>query len=392
MATLRQRTNGIWEIQFRDLDGRRKTITLGRKYRERIARDLQNAVRVLVDRKNQGDPKVHRPTQAWIEGTTPEIRKKLAKFDLWTPPVQYTLEMLWDRFINQKADKSKGTQKAYHSVKRRFFGYFDPQESIKTVTKDAILEWKNHLFETENYSEATIKGTLVHAKAAFAWAIAKEWITKNPFGKIDGSYRNEENDRIITPEEYSRLLDACPNQEWRVIITLARIGGLRPCEIVNLRWSSINWVKGCFQVFSPKLKGRRNYKRGVPLFPDIVVELKKLLLAYGDTPPEYVINCHSDRSNANFVWAFIPIAERAGLGTIPRPFDNMRMSRSNEIYDDYGMKAESLWIGHSTKTFKDHYGVTTDEEFLKASGIMTTNPVDIPDGEVITEIVYDNQD
>jgi len=71
----------------------------------------------------------------------------------------------------------------------------------------------------------------------------------------------------------------------------------------------------------------------------------------------------------------------------------MRMSRSNEIYNEHGVKEESLWIGHSTKTAKAHYWVTTDEEFQRVSGeTITTNPVDIPDAEVITEIVYDNQD
>ena len=28
-------------------------------------------------------------------------------------------------------------------------------------------------------------------------------------------------------DEYAKLLDACPNQEWRTIIALARVGGLR---------------------------------------------------------------------------------------------------------------------------------------------------------------------
>ena len=76
---------------------------------------------------------------------------------------------------------------------------------------------------------------------------------------------------------------------------------------------------------------------------------------------------------------------------IPRPFDNMRMSRSNEVYGEYGVKEESLWIGHSTKTLKDHYGVTTDDDFKKAVARKFIKPVDIPDAEVITEIVYDNQ-
>ena len=397
MATLRQRTNGVWEIQFRDIHGRRRTITLSsRKYRERTARQLQNAVKVLINKKINNDPTQDRVTKAWVEATTPEIREKLAKFDLWNPPVQYTLEMLWDRFIHQKADKSKGTQKAYNSVKRRFFGYFVPNDSIESVSRDVILEWKNHLFETDNYSEATVKGTLVHTKAAFAWAKEQEWITKNPLDKVEtGSYRNEANDRIITLEEYGKLLDACPTQEWRTIITLARIGGLRPCEIANLRWTNIDWVRGCFQVFSQKLKGRKNHKREVPLFPEIVVELSKLrsiLALQTDSPPEYIITRITDRSNTNLAYAIIPIIARAGIGPIPRPFDNMRMSRSNEIYSEHGVKEESLWIGHSTKTAKTHYWVTTDEEFQRASGEMITNPVDNPADDSAAEIMHDNQD
>ena len=101
-------------------------------------------------KKFNDDPTPHEPTQKWVEKASPEIREKLAKFDLWNPPVQYTLEMLWDRFINQKADKSKGTQKAYHSVERHFFDYFKPTDPLETVTKEVILEWKCYLLMFKN--------------------------------------------------------------------------------------------------------------------------------------------------------------------------------------------------------------------------------------------------
>jgi len=42
-----------------------------------------------------------------------------------------------------------------------------------------------------------------------------------------GSFINRANDRIISMEDYAKLLDACPNQDWRTLIALARIGGLR---------------------------------------------------------------------------------------------------------------------------------------------------------------------
>ena len=58
-----------------------------------------------------------------------------------------------------------------------------------------------------------------------------------------GSFENRDKDRTISREEYAKLLDACPNQEWRTIIALARIGGLRcPSELKQLRWPDVSDV------------------------------------------------------------------------------------------------------------------------------------------------------
>jgi len=58
----------------------------------------------------------------------------------------------------------------------------------------------------------------------------------------------------------------------------------------------------------------------------------------------------------------------AGLGTIIRPFDNMRISRSNEVEHRFGAKKESLWIGHSEKVMLKHYHVLKDSDYLEAAG------------------------
>jgi hypothetical protein len=56
------------------------------------------------------------------------------------------------------------------------------------------------------------------------------------------------------------------------------------------------------------------------------------------------------------------------LGIIVRPFDNMRMSRSNEVLKRWGQAKESLWIGHSVKVMRDHYLTLSDEDFSDAAG------------------------
>jgi hypothetical protein len=80
---------------------------------------------------------------------------------------------------------------------------------------------------------------------------------------------------------------------------------------------------------------------------------------------EFVINRYR-RPEQNLGTTFAKIVKRAGLPEIPRPFDNMRASRSNEIYNRFGVFKESKWIGHSAKTRKDHYDMITDDDYAVA--------------------------
>ena len=92
----------------------------------------------------------------------------------------------------------------------------------------------------KTYAEATIKGTLVKTRTAFNWAIRNGWLVVSPLrGVPTGSYENEDNNRDITIDEYHRLLNVCPCYDWTTIIALARIGGLRPCEVLHLKWSDV---------------------------------------------------------------------------------------------------------------------------------------------------------
>ncbi|MCL2710968.1 MAG: hypothetical protein FWE95_08810, partial [Planctomycetaceae bacterium] len=194
----------------------------------------------------------------------------------------------------------------------------------------------------------------------------------------EGSFLNPAKTREVTMAEYHRLLDACPCQEWRVIITLARIGGLRPCEIMVLRWSDIGIGEhgDRFRVFSPKLKRFDHLREREPaLFPEVLAELDKLRTIPGNEDREYIINRYTNRENVNFGQPFDTIAKRAGLGKIVRPFDNMRASRSTEIHRRYGAKVESAWIGHSEKIAEECYLMVTEEDYAIATGRMNTGSV-----------------
>ena len=379
MASLRERKNGTWEIQYRDEYRRRQTITLsGSRYNKRTAEKLQDAVTVLIDKKINRDPTQDRVTKVWVESASLEIREKLARVGLHELPSKYTTKELWDTYLDENGDMHEDTQRTYLYARDRFFLFFKQTELLDELTQDRMKEWRRFLLDGGKYAPATVAGTLSKAKAVFNWAKRQRWIKVSPLDGVGrGSYRNRDKDRFITQEEYRKLLDACPCQEWRVILALARIGGLHPCEILVLRWSDIDRSKHRFRVFNAKLKQHeRLYEREVPLFSEVSAELDKLRSVPGNEDQEYVINRYVNRERSNLGTQFARIAKKAGIGTIPRPFDNMRASRSTEIYAEFGAKKESLWIGHSVKVAFENYLMVTDDDFAVAAGKKVIKSVD----------------
>ena len=169
-------------------------------------------------------------------------------------------------------------------------------------------------------------------------------------------------------DEYYRLLDACPCQDWKTIISLARIGGLRcPSEVLALKWEDVNWERSCFYVRSSKtehIAGKES--RIVPIFPELKTELDALFFDSESEGRKYVINRYRSATQ-NLRTTFNKILKRAGLPELPRPFDNMRMTRSNEVYRKWGAFFESEWIGHSRQVRDDHYLTITDDDYANAS-------------------------
>jgi len=255
------------------------------------------------------------------------------------------------------------TLRTTECCKSLFFETFQSTDSIEAITFDRLLEWKETLLK--KFAPASVALWLTLVRAVLNFAVDQEWLTKSPMKGISaGSFENRSKDRTITMEEYGKLLDACPNQEWRVIIALARIGGLRcPSELRRLRWSDVNWEQCRFLVKSPKTERHTGQeKRDVPLFPELRLELEK-----HRSDCEFVIQGYQ-KSSWQLGYPFMRIADKAGLGEVERPFDNMRMSRSNEVVRQFGTTLESLWIGHSKKTMERHYLTATEEDFAKAAG------------------------
>ena len=214
MATLRRRTTGCWELQYRDEHHRKQTITLsGRRFKERIALQLKEAVEVLVDKRINNDPRQDPLVKVWVEHAPPDIQRKLTRVGLYDLPLNRTAAELWDTFLQEYEIKTDGTRKTCLVAKKRFFSFFKPDELISRLTKDRIEEWKAFLL-AQGYAPATVAGAIRKTKTVFNWAKKQKWLTESPLaGLSEGSFRNPAKDRVVTMEEYHKLLEACPDQE-----------------------------------------------------------------------------------------------------------------------------------------------------------------------------------
>lgn len=105
----------------------------------------------------------------------------------------------------------------------------------------------------------------------FRHAYRKELVNRNPFdGVTSGRATNDERRVFVSKDVIMKVIEACPNWQWRTVTALTRFGGLRSSsEVALLQWSDILWDENRFIVTSPKTARYGKANRTVPLLPEL---------------------------------------------------------------------------------------------------------------------------
>ena len=151
--------------------------------------------------------------------------------------------------------------------------------------------------QKKKYSEATISKIIKHCRQVFNLARRRKLIADSPFETVkSGSQRNPERFYFVSIDEYRQLLEGCTNAKQRLIIALARFGGLRcPSELTGLKWSEINWSEKWFWVHSAKTEyyiGKN--KRQVSLFPELERRFQELYEALPEGCDDLIFSAKPD--------------------------------------------------------------------------------------------------
>jgi len=366
MASIGTDRNGRFRILFVDDTGsrkKRKTVRLLPDADEDDARDFKRRIeRLIAQRRWHNDPDILR----WADGLKDEMHERLAGAGLVKSrnvvTVIHTVGTMLASVFDTLSVKG-GTRTTYSQTRTSLEAYLGKDKPLTDVGRLDADKWRKSM-EAEGLAQPTISKRVKTARQFFRQAVDWDMLLKNPIDRVKaGTQKNRSRMYMVSREDTQKLIDACPDAEWRAIVALSRFGGLRcPSEHLLLKLADVDWEKGRVRVTSPKTE---HYDGGdhrmIPLFPELRAPLLEL---YEQAEPGTVYFINRYRSaTQNLRTQFQRIIGRAGLKPWPRLFHNLRASRQTELTATHPEHVVCGWIGNSEKVARDHYLHTTDADF-----------------------------
>lgn len=348
-----------------DKYGNRKTIRLG-KVSERQAQAVKLKIEDLVTAQLQGVPPSDE-TSRWVADRDDTMRNKLARAGLVAARESMTLGGFIDAYTAQRVDVKESTREIYTHVRRRLVGYFGESRPLRAITAGDANQWRLSLLE-QGLAVNTVRRTCGVAKQFYKAALRRKLVEENPFADLEAAVRgNASRFHYVTLDETQKLLDAALDADWRLLIALARFGGLRtPSESLALRWRDIDWTNDRFTATSSKTEHHEGRgKRLVPIFP----ELRPYLLESLEQAPEGAEYCITRyrHSGVNLRTQLARTAQAAGLVLWEKPWQNMRSTRETELCETFPAHVVCAWIGNTVSVAQKHYLQVTDDHFKQAA-------------------------
>lgn len=368
MASIAKDPNGRKRILFVDSDGNRKAIRLG-KMSLPDARVIKTKVEAILSARAAKNS-LDETTAQWTAEIPHRLAAKLAQVGLMPkrdPRQAATLDAFIEAYILRRTDDvSPHTQRIWRQTRRNLTEFFGADRPLAEITRGDATDWRLSLV-SRGLADASVRKHCGFAKHFFAQAVDHELIKSNPFGKLVSSpVGNEARQYFVSRDETAKVIEACPDAEWRLIVALSRYGGLRcPSEHLGLALDDVNWEQERIYITSPKTARHTGHEsRVIPLFPELRPYLSAIFDA-AEPGTKYFITRYRD-AGSNLRTQMTRIVKNAGLEPWPRIFHNLRSSRQTELEETFPSHVVCKWIGNSPQVARKHYLQTTDAHFDRA--------------------------
>ena len=315
--------------------------------------------------------------------------EKLGEVGLVEPKakgVPPALSAFADYYVSKQVKAKPATKEIWRQGKKSLVDHFGADRTWADITIGDAKQYHDALqVEVSRQTgkklrPGTITKRMQFARQLFNFAVDHQVLDVNPFKSIKLAAVQAAEHAEVTLTDIERVIDEAPNQDWRMIITLCRHGGLRcPSEVLSLRWQDIQWDNNVMKVSSPKTEHHDGKEsRIVPLYRRVREELERSFEMAPDGA-EYVISnarwrlaakTDSGWRNCNLRTQFEKIIWRAGLKPWTRLFNSMRSSKATDLLDQrFPIHVVAAWQGDSVDTLLKHYARVKGDHILRAAGM-----------------------
>lgn len=375
MASLNRDGNGNYTVQVVCADGKRRSIRLGR-----VNKKTATEVKLKVEHLNAlvvARLPMDTETAQWVGGIGDELAGRLAAAGLIPARSSTTLGPFLAAYLDRRRAESKpATVVTLGLVANDLNRFFGPDTDLRTITEARADDFRTHyLTRSPKLAAATSARRLKAVRMLFDHARRMKLIPANPFADLTlPNVLPADRRHYISPDDTCRILTAC-NPTWRIIVALARFGGLRcPSEVLSLKWEHVNFETKRMTVPSCKTEHHpgRAY-RVCPIYAALRPFLDEAfeLAAEGAefvVPGNYRLAALKPGGwvNSNLRTSFEKIVRRAGLQPWPRLFHNLRASCETDLMQSFPIHVVTAWIGNTPKIALAHYLQTLEADFERA--------------------------
>ena len=369
MASLTRRPNGRYWIQFRDSDKKQQTLRLG-KCSQRHAEKVKSVVEDLLSAKRLGGSPLDSSVEWLNKLEDDKLRDKLVHYGLTKPKEATRLQAFVERYIATRTDLKPRTLIKFNATLDYLIDHFGADRNIATITEGEAEDFRIYLLSKktgkssgETMGENTVRKHCQITKQFFNKAVKSKLIQSNPFAHLKATVQaNKTRYFYIDQPTIDKVIEMAPDTEWKLIFALARFGGLRcPSEILELKWSDIDWAEEEMVVRSDKTEHHTGQdQRIVPIFSDLLPILRDAFEVINEGASDYVITRYRD-SNSNLRTQAHRIIRRAGFTPWPKVFQNLRSSLATDLVQYEAIHVVAQWTGHTVETMRKFYLQVTKE-------------------------------
>jgi integrase len=390
------RANGKYYRLRVDVGGHAFRLSLGYDIDPKVRAKLESICTKLESLHLVGegpDPRF----QAILNDCDEELLAKFSDIGLLPKPAP-KLEAFLEAYISSRASLKEFTTYKMRNTAKLLVSFFGDVKIASITAGDASDYVQSR--KLAGRAPATIGAEVKHGKQFFGYAVKKKFVAENPFeGETVLSQVDVKRRQILCREMLKKVINSDPSLEWRLFLNIVRWTGCRQGEALQLKWTDIRWEDQKIYMPSPKTAHLNKDHRIIPLFSELAPILKE---ARSSAPQseKYVVtklvesDQRSGRLGKNLRKPFQAIIKLAGFDPWAKPFQNLRVTRENELEREYPSHVVQEWIGHTRAVATKHYLSVSTEDFTKACGpsgqIVVSKGPQTPEDRAELQLAIDN--